>query len=131
MSRHHAALLVEDGKAWIVSLHSTNPTFLNNAALDNGEQVCLEHGDRIGIAGRVFIFEYRTLLPCLLWRHRAIAMAAAASPPSSPHPVCRRRVPAHQPRHCTCLQPARPLSIMVPFCRSTQRPHLHTNTRRR
>ncbi len=58
VSRMHAKIVVEQGKAYIIDQESTNGTFLNGKQLVPWERCLLRQGDVIGFA----FISYRTEL---------------------------------------------------------------------
>ena len=53
VSRTHAKLTIVAGKVFIENLSKTNGTYINNAPLECGTPVPLQHGDEIGFGGKV------------------------------------------------------------------------------
>lgn len=57
ISRSHANILTRDGEYFVVDTNSTNHTYVNGTMIQSGNEVKLNHGDKIRLANEDFEFK--------------------------------------------------------------------------
>lgn len=57
ISRSHANILNRDGQFFVVDTNSTNHTYVNGAMIQSGNEIKLNHGDKVRLANEDFEFK--------------------------------------------------------------------------
>ena len=71
VSRRQAKLNLCNGVVFIENLSATNPTFVNNEKLADGQPVALRDGDEIGLGGKRINGAVQPQAACLVFKVRA------------------------------------------------------------
>ena len=57
ISHEHCKIIWKDGQYYLIDLHSTNGTCLNDAVLTPGQEYPLHAGDRLRLSASTFVIE--------------------------------------------------------------------------